>query len=94
MCDHLPMIACVQNPCTQEKSEKGTFLRFFLKEGGWGGGGTIHSLSRENLRFVTSHSRFALASSKYEAPEEEGAAKVIYFNALAGNLRSLWLLLL
>ena len=54
-----------------------------------GGGGAIHSLSRENLRFVTSHSRFALASSKYEAPEEEGAATVIYFNALAGNLRSL-----
>ena len=77
MCDHLPMIACVQNPLYSRKSEKGTFLRFFLKV--VGGGGAIRSLSRENLCFVTSHSRFALASSKYEAPEEEGAATVIYF---------------
>ena len=60
MCDHLPMITCVQNPLYSRKIGEG-------------------DPSRRNLRFVTSDSRFALASSKYEAPEEEGAATVIYF---------------
>ena len=78
MCDHLPMIACVQNPSpTQEKSEKETLLRFVLR--GVGGGGLYTAYLFENLRFVTGHSRFALASANYEAPEEEGAATVIYF---------------
>ena len=76
MCDHLSMIACVQNPLYSRKIGEGDLSPIF-PEGG--GGGAIHSLSRGNLRFVTSHSRFALASSKYEAPEEEGAATVIYF---------------
>ena len=75
-------------PLYSRKIREGYLSPIFPEGGGWGGG-AIHSLSRENLRFVTSHSRFALASSKYEAPEEEGAATVIYFNALAGNLRSL-----
>lgn len=79
MCDHLPMIACVQNPLYSRKIREGDLSPIFPEGGGGGGGGALHSLSRENLRFVTSHSRFALASSKYEAPEEEGAATVIYF---------------
>ena len=65
----------VQNPLYSRKIGEGDPSPIF--PGGGGGGGAIHSLSRWNLRFVTSRSRFALASAKYEAPEEERAATVL-----------------